>query len=124
MNHKILFIHTDPKLVQLYQQGLEKHFLFDSANDGLAALRKIRVYRPSLIVSEMNLPSVSGMAILRYVRKHPHFSTIPFVFFSDELDAQEALSLGATDWLDRRFVSPHQLLDKIFNHLQQSYVSI
>ena len=49
------------------------------AADGLAALRSIEEGRPSLILLDLNLPSVSGWTILRELAGNPLTSDIPVI---------------------------------------------
>ena len=49
------------------------------AGDGLAALRSIEEGRPSLILLDLNLPSVSGWTILRDLAGNPQTSGIPVI---------------------------------------------
>lgn len=115
---KILFAHPDEKLVQLYQPHLSQYFSFDSAFDGLTALRKIRLNRPELVISGAALPQLSGLALLRFIRTDQNFQHVPFLFLADDLDAAQALSLGANAWLSRTDTSPAELLDKIYYYLK------
>jgi CheY-like chemotaxis protein len=115
---KILFAHPDSKLVQIYTPYLSRHFSVDSAHDGLVALRKIKLLQPHLIVSDCNLPSLSGLALLKFVRSHSVFGTVPFMFLATSGDTHQALTLGANDWLDLNKTTPEILTEKIFNHLK------
>lgn len=115
MSH-ILFIHPDQKLVSIYHKYLSPHFNVDSAYDGLSGLRKIRQTAPKLIVSEYKLPYLSGLTLLRYVRRYPQFSQTPFFFLSQHEMPVKALGLGANQWLRTQDHGPHELLSKIVNH--------
>ena len=115
--HKVFFAHPDPKFVALYRQRLRPHFAFDSAHDGLAALRQIRLLRPDLIVSDFHLPLLSGLSLLRYVRRDSDIFATPFIFLSDHPDAAEALGAGATEWLNRE-ESLDTVLEKIYRHIK------
>ena len=121
MPKPILFIHPDPKLIRLYEPHLQRYFAFDSAYDGLSGLRKIRLIKPGLVVSEVDLPKLSGLSLLKFVRSNPSYIHIPFLFLTKNQDPTQALNFGANDWLPRKSTSPSQLIDKIYYHLQQSY---
>jgi CheY-like chemotaxis protein len=49
------------------------------AADGLSALRSIEQGRPSLILLDLNLPTVSGWTILRELAENPLTSDIPVI---------------------------------------------
>lgn len=116
----ILFIHPDVKLTRLYEPMLARHFAFDSAHDGLTGLRKIRLIQPRVIISDYQLPFLSGLALLRFVRRSPQLGSTPFIFFSDHHVVPDALSLGANDWINSSFSSPELLINKIYNHLKHA----
>lgn len=117
---KILFAHPDQKFSQICVQHLKSHFQVDSVHDGLAALRRLKLSPPSLVISEYHLPLLSGISLLQFVRSNPRFAATPFVFFSDHYDNSEALNLGASDWIDIRTNHPDLLLDRIYYHLKQN----
>lgn len=113
----ILFIHPDRKLIEIYQKHFAQNFTIDSAHDGLTGLRKIRKGKPRLIISEHDLPFMSGLALLQYVRKHPRLYGTPFLFLTNALMPDEALGLGATAWLRQREFSPEQLVPHIYQNI-------
>lgn len=112
----LLLIHPDQKLVEIYQRHLSTHFKIDSAHDGLSGLRLIKHMRPRMIVSDANLPYMSGMALLSFVRNHPEMFATPFVFLTDAPMPDDALGLGASGWLNQREHGPEQLLNKLMQH--------
>lgn len=116
----VLFVHSDQKLSEIYLRHLRPHFQIDSAFDGLSALRKLKLTDPRIVVSDYNLPLVSGINLLQYMRSTPRFAITPFLFFSDHDDAASALSFGANDWIDFRLSHPDYLLDRIYHHLKQN----
>lgn len=118
--HQLLFIHTDPKLVKIYERHLGQHFVFDSAHDGLSGLRKIRNIKPSVIVSEFHLPFLSGLSLLKFVRQQPSLVSTPFIFLTPRGDVGRALEFGANDWIHLSEATPDLLLDKTWHHLKHN----
>lgn len=118
---KVLFAHSDDKLVELYSKRLGRQFLFDSALDGLTALRKIKLTMPGLIVSDYDLPYLSGPALLRFLRSNVIYAPIPFIFFTNQQNAHQALSLGANDWLGLSGATPDLLAEKIYHHIKLNH---
>jgi CheY-like chemotaxis protein len=113
----ILFIHPDHKVIGIYHRHLSPYFHIDSAHDGLAGLRLIRHGNPNIIISEYNLPYMSGLALLQFVRQHPEKYNIPFMFLSQGSMPDEALGLGATAWLKQNENDPTVLLKLISQHV-------
>ena len=117
---KILFAHPNQKLSNIYLRHLQGHFDVDSATDGLAALRRFKLSTPAAVISDYNLPNLTGLSLLRFVRNHPELPFTPFIFLTDYMDPSQALSLGANDWIDFRNHHPDYLVDRIYHHLKQN----
>lgn len=120
MKH-VLFIHPDQKLFQLYQPHLSQHFFLDSAQDGLRGLRKIKTNKPHLVVSDYQLPWLSGLSLLKFVRQNRRLAGMPFIFLTDHPSAHDALSFGANDWIVKKTAHPDMLIEKIYHHLKQNH---
>lgn len=74
------------------------------APDGREALRLLESERIDAVLSDINMPGMSGLELLAQARAGG-FST-PFVMltaFGDRENMREALRLGATDFLDKPF---------------------
>lgn len=80
--------------------------------DGLAALAAIRHAPPSLVVLDLMLPGLDGLALCRAVRA---FSSVPIVMVTarvEEVDRLLGLETGADDYLCKPF-SPRELMARI-----------
>ncbi len=122
---RILFVHPDRKFSQLYLSRLKPFFSVDSADNGLNAMRKFKTSPASLIVSEYDLPVLSGISLLKAVRSHPVYTATPFIFFTSYHDNSEALSLGANDWIEIHTSHPDLLIERIYHNLKVNrYVQI
>ncbi|MBX4205139.1 MAG: hypothetical protein KW788_03055 [Candidatus Doudnabacteria bacterium] len=120
---KLLFIHPDHRLHLLYRKALSEHFLVDSAYDGLKGLRLIQKQKPHIIVSEYNLPILSGSSILRFVRNHHELFSVPFIFLSGYHPAADTLGFGANEWVVLSETNPEDLISKCHQHLKQRSVT-
>ena len=57
---------------------------------------------PTVILSDLNMPRMSGFELLRWLREHPECSVIPVILFSNsavESDVREAYRLGANSYM-------------------------
>lgn len=80
--------------------------------DGALALAAIRAGAPALIVLDLMLPGLDGLALCRAVRA---FSEVPIVMVTarvEEIDRLLGLDLGADDYLCKPF-SPRELVARI-----------
>lgn len=117
IRHRIFIAHSNEKLLALYKSNFKPHFGVDSASDGLSALRRIKLQRPHLILSAIDLPILSGIGLLKSIRSHPQLYTCPFIVLGKTSELAEALSFGANDFFDHS-QSFDQMLPKIHYHIR------
>ena len=75
-----------------------------AAHSGEAALQLMRESVPSMIVLDDFMPGMSGLEVIRELRKDPKYEDVPIIFYSGKEDVarrEEALRLGATAWLEK-----------------------
>ncbi len=110
----------DAKIVHLLRTYLERAgFDVIEAADGQAALAAIALHRPALVVLDVMLPSVDGLAVLEAVRRT---SRVPVIMLSARAatdDRIEGLELGADDYLAKPF-SPAELVVRVRRLLERS----
>ncbi len=57
---------------------------------------------PSLVLLDLNIPRVSGLQVLQWIRERPQFSSLPVVIYTSSeqpRDITEARQLGANDYI-------------------------
>ena len=84
------------------------------AVDGRDALEKLaRVQTPvHLVITDLNMPHVDGIGVIRGVRANPAFKGIPILMLtteSQENRKMEGKAAGATGWIVKPF-APEKLL--------------
>jgi two-component system chemotaxis response regulator CheY len=82
------------------------------AGDGREALSKARGASVSAVVTDVNMPNMNGIELVRELRKLPAFAGVPILCLTTESDEgvkQTARSAGATGWITKPF-RPEQLL--------------
>jgi two-component system chemotaxis response regulator CheY len=82
------------------------------AVDGADGLAKANAGAFDLIVTDLNMPVMDGLAMIRELRKYPAHAGVPILFLTTESDAeikQQAKAAGATGWLTKPF-DPEQLV--------------
>ncbi|MDB2687374.1 response regulator [Mariniblastus sp.] len=83
------------------------------------AIDQIHEEQPDLILSDINMPDVTGLDILRIRQKNPGLTSIPILILSassEQTVKREALELGATDFLAKP-VDPSDLSLRVQNAL-------
>ncbi|MCW1427773.1 response regulator [Novosphingobium sp. JCM 18896] len=82
------------------------------ASDGQDGLAKAGAERFDLILTDLNMPNMDGLSMIREIRKGSVQTGVPILFLTTESDdgvKAEAKAAGATGWLVKPFV-PDQLL--------------
>ncbi len=80
--------------------------------DGAAALEYINATPPDLVVSDIKMPTMDGMELLRRIRQH---SSLPLIFLTskdEEIDEVLGLTMGADDYVKKPF-SQRLLLERV-----------
>src|ERR1700741_3846666 len=78
--HRVLVVEDDTQLASLYCDALRLRGIdCVKATDGLSALNSIEQQRPSLILLDLNLPTVDGWGVLGELAANPLISDIPVI---------------------------------------------
>ena len=84
----------------LTQQGMSVEFV----DDGETALERARRAQPTLIIAEILIPKIDGLALCRRLRSDPTTSHIPVIIFSILAAAARASEAGASAFLRKPLV--------------------
>ncbi len=113
MQHKILIVDDDPKIVDLVQAYLEKEgYQTLSAFDGETALKMVRENRPDLVILDVMLPRMGGFDVCRILRSESRVPVIMLTARDDEPDKVIGLELGADDYITKPF-STRELVARV-----------
>jgi len=118
--NKILLIEDKESLRTMLKRALEENrFEVDEARDGIEAVRKIRTQKYFLILSDLRLPHVEGLELLRTARDVDPDNVMIFMTAYGSIEiAVEAMKNGAYDFLVKP-VDIHYLLILV-KRVQQS----
>lgn len=114
---KILLVDDDDALRQLYVTELtnRKYQTIEAAN-GQEGLVKAKAEKPSLILLDVMMPDLDGIATLTQLKQDQELKDIPVMMltnFGQENLVKQAFSLGATDYLLKYKVTPSEMADKV-----------
>jgi len=76
------------------------------AVDGKEALEKAKAGGVHLVLTDLNMPNMDGLALIRELRTLPAYKGVPIIFLTTESDAakkNEAKIAGATGWIVKPF---------------------
>ncbi|MEX0911917.1 MAG: response regulator [Gemmatimonadota bacterium] len=116
MSAQILVVDDEPDIAALVAYHLARaSYGVRTAIDGADALRAVESQVPDLILLDLMLPGVSGLEILKEIRRRPETRTVPVILLTarkEERDRIEGLQLGADDYVAKPF-SPQELVLRV-----------
>lgn len=112
----ILVVDDEPDLVELLQYALETSgFRVLTASDGVEGLALAEAERPDLIVVDIMMPRMDGVALTAEIRERGALRLTPILMLTartDERDEIAGLEAGADDYLPKP-VSPRRLVSRV-----------
>jgi len=107
MAKTILTVDDSPSIRQMVKLTLTgTGYGVVEACDGRDALAKVGATEIHLVVTDLNMPNMDGLTLIRELRKLPSYKGVPIVFLtteSDESKKAEAKQAGATAWITKPF---------------------
>jgi two-component system chemotaxis response regulator CheY len=104
MAKKILIVDDSPTMTMSVKSSLQMNgFEVKTAADGVQALTMLKGgLKPDLIITDINMPNMGGLELIKNVKALPGFRFVPILTLTTESDASkrdEGKRLGATGWL-------------------------
>jgi two-component system KDP operon response regulator KdpE len=84
-------------------------FEVDDAKTGEEALGKLREFRPDLVLLDINMPGMGGLATCRAIRADANVAIIMLTVHNTVAAKVEALDAGADDFITKPFSTPELL---------------
>lgn len=125
-NMKILVV-DDFSTMRRIVRNLLKELGFsnvEEAEDGVDALKKLRADTFDFVVSDWNMPNMTGIDLLREIRKDPGLKHLPVLMVTAEAKKEniiEAAQAGASGYVVKPFtaITLDEKLKKIFLTMQK-----
>jgi two-component system response regulator MprA len=115
----VLVVERDPHIRELEAHFLElAGFDIEFAADGMAALELARRVSPDVIITEILVPKLDGLALCRQVKADPATSGISVLIFSILAASARAKDAGADAFLSKP-LAEHRLVDTVQALLEQ-----
>jgi Tfp pilus assembly pilus retraction ATPase PilT/CheY-like chemotaxis protein len=122
---RILVVDDDAALREVLREILaEEHYDVVLAEDGNAGLAAVHRERPDLVITDLQMPGLDGLELLRRLRRDLATCQIPIIFLTvvENLDAEaKALDLGADDYLGKP-VERGRLLGRVRRALLRAHL--
>jgi signal transduction histidine kinase/ligand-binding sensor domain-containing protein/CheY-like chemotaxis protein/AraC-like DNA-binding protein len=110
-----VIIDDDPMILETIHQVFSPNFTVIKARDGQEGLYLARNMMPDIIISDINIPGMSGLDICKIFKSDPLTSHIPFILITAENKdtvEQDAYLCGANDLVAKPF-NPYILRQKL-----------
>lgn len=115
-NKQILVIEDDPDILELLQYNLTKDgYRVFTATDGERGIAEATKQKPKLIILDLMLPGIDGLAVCKRLKSQAETAAIPVIMLtakSEESDVVVGLELGADDYMTKPF-SPRELVARV-----------
>lgn len=113
---KILVVDDKPSISRLIVQFLNQSFEVHTEEDGLKALTWLQSGNfPDLILTDLQMPNVDGIELLKRLKESGYFKDIPVIVLSSKEGSEDrikCLRMGAEDYMVKPF-NPEELLVRI-----------
>ena len=104
--YRLLIVEDNAELLMLMRQLLKSSYCVYAAKNGREALDIIHQKELDLIISDVMMPEMDGYELTKAVKSDPNYSHLPIILLTaktQEEDEQEALLLGADEYLTKPF---------------------
>jgi DNA-binding response OmpR family regulator len=113
---RTLVVEDDADIVELVTHYLEREgFSVESVGDGRSALDRLRSSAYDLLILDVQLPGLDGLALCAEARRDKRTRAVPIVMLTargDEADRVVGLEMGADDYVVKPF-SPKELVARV-----------
>lgn len=121
---RVLLADDNADMRDYVSRLLAPYYDVEAVADGAQALLAARRHSPDLVLSDIMMPKMDGLELLKALRNDESFRTIPIIFLSARAgeEAQiEGLHIGADDYITKPF-SARELLARVKANLDLAYV--
>jgi chemosensory pili system protein ChpA (sensor histidine kinase/response regulator) len=90
-------------LVQLVQDA---GFRAESARDGMDAIDALRVFRPDVVLTDLEMPNMNGIELTTHIRHHDELKTVPVIMItsrSQEKHRRAATEAGVDSYITKPY---------------------
>jgi two-component system chemotaxis response regulator CheY len=116
-DYSCLVVEDSPMMRQLIVFALArvKRIQITEAEDGVDALRKLASTKYDLILTDINMPVMDGLKLVKRIRADANHAQTPIIVITTEgstEDRQRAMALGANAYITKPIQAP-QVIQKV-----------
>lgn len=117
---KVLVVDDNPDMRNYIRSLLQNYFSVEIATNGKEALEKIDINTPDLVLSDIMMPIMDGVQMMRAVKSDPRLKLLPVILLSARAGEEakiEGYEIGADDYLVKPF-SAKELIARISSQIR------
>jgi len=117
---RILLAEDNADMRDYVGRLLQPAYSVEAVSTGVAALKAAQKNVPALILSDIMMPEMNGLDLVRHLRADDKFSAVPIILLSARAGEEariEGVAHGADDYLTKPF-SARELLARVAAHLE------
>ncbi len=123
-NLSVLIVDDDFEIARYIKNELSTWYRFDYAANGKEAMKKLLSEKFDIIVSDIIMPEVDGISLLRQVKKNTNINDIPIILLTSKNEVEsrlEGLQKGADAYLSKPFNMRelHVLIDNLVDNVRR-----
>lgn len=123
-NLRVLIVDDDYEIARYVKNELSMWYRFDYAPNGQEAMKKLLSGKYDIIVSDIIMPVMDGISLLRQVKKNSNVSDIPIILLTSKSEVEsrlEGLQKGADAYLSKPFNMNelHVLIDNLVDNVRR-----
>src|SRR5258705_9946176 len=105
---RILIVDDSPTIRRMVAASLQSidSVSFREASNGMEAIEMLTRERANLMILDLNMPDMHGLDVLRFVRAHEQYRSLPIIVLTTKYDAESrkaALEAGASRYMTKPF---------------------
>jgi signal transduction histidine kinase len=102
---RVLVVDDEPSVVDVFREFLSgEGYDLGVATSGEEALRVLPEFRPDIVLTDINLPGLSGLEVMRFAKSvDPEVAVIVVTGYASASTAIDALRQGAYDYVTKPF---------------------
>jgi two-component system chemotaxis response regulator CheY len=116
MSKRILTVDDSRTMREMVAMTLRNAgFQVIQADDGVNALKVLADNEVDIIITDLNMPNMDGLQLVKALRAKPEFKGTPILFLTTrntDSDKQQGRAAGATGWITKPF-DPQRLLQVV-----------
>ena len=120
----ILVVDDEPQITRVLKTTLSSHgYGIRTAADGEQALQELKGWSPDLVITDLRMPNMDGLALCRSIRSESRVPIIVLSVKGEESIKVEALDAGADDYVTKPF-NINELLARVRAALRRAAVQL